>query len=937
MAAKKQHVTYNIIQPYQENISGRYGDITKDSIYKNCWHTIDDGEVYLDKRPSINTSVLSTQGMPYGLAGTYNCTWGNHTVIGGSNSGIAYSIRDGMYYLPDSQTTGSNSAVYDFKLVIQTELPATSTAYTYVFSTKDFVRYSQITALDANCGWDGVCAGLKSGADSSTRLVAVGSNNIKTIDIGLAPEEGMGTGSWTSRTPASGTSVFHSVDTSGGIYVAVGNNGGSTGYIERSTDYGATWAAATITGSPSTFTSVRYCGGNKWVAMTADSPTGKTWYSSNSGANWAESATPVSSCGTSRGLVRVPKPELVAGGDGVVYFIGSAGVSKSTDYGDTWSTMTISPASPGWAGGSGASYFTRGAKFTVNSVTYLFVSDDEGYGYYATWSSGTTLTQVNFANSYACGYTYSMFYRAFIAVGRYTHVLYPYPGSAELQKHSVRDPGKTLLDYAGSSTDYKYGFRKNYNYILRDKVLYKYDSDFSLSLAATSTSVPIISESTRTFGKISVATLRQGSGISVDYIVVPGRASASTSGLSAGNILCTIAGGWDFNYVTYNTPTTTFNYNTTYVVARGVATMDGYAFFLMTTGELFNTELQEPTHIPASNYTLANRYPDIKMYLTKHAQHIVVIGTQGIEFFYNAGNPLGSPLSRRNDIMYPVGCAARNTACTLHDVTIFVGGTTDSANLGVYMLAGTKLEKISVPALESYLQINVSQTWDLVTLNSHMFAEFIEAHDHTIYILTVINSSNNAVTFVYDLNAKRWYQWYIQDRDGRLDTSGGKTGLEWVNTATNDMLDIIGWSRTDNTNVPYVQLSTGEIYKWPKNTYSSDLGSTAIEMIIQTENNAYGTQLRKHFNAMYFNCAKVGTSNNISIQYSDDDGVTWSTARTVNLNSYYPVATRWGQARRRQWKFTHTDGYAVRLQAIELEVEGVGNEFQPKRRVSTSE
>lgn len=77
--------------------------------------------------------------------------------------------------------------------------------------------------------------------------------------------------------------------------------------------------------------------------------------------------------------------------------------------------------------------------------------------------------------------------------------------------------------------------------------------------------------------------------------------------------------------------------------------LDGYLFILKAaTADLWNSNLNDPLAYTAGNFITAEIIPDRATYLTRINNYLVVMGTQSIEYFWDAAVATGSPL-QRND------------------------------------------------------------------------------------------------------------------------------------------------------------------------------------------------------------------------------------------------------------------------------------------------
>lgn len=73
------------------------------------------------------------------------------------------------------------------------------------------------------------------------------------------------------------------------------------------------------------------------------------------------------------------------------------------------------------------------------------------------------------------------------------------------------------------------------------------------------------------------------------------------------------------------------------------------------TGDIYCSDLNDPTAWTAGNFISSEVYPDDVQALVKINNYIVAIGSIGAEYFYDAGNPTGSPLARMEAALHDFG------------------------------------------------------------------------------------------------------------------------------------------------------------------------------------------------------------------------------------------------------------------------------------------
>lgn len=350
----------------------------------------------------------------------------------------------------------------------------------------------------------------------------------------------------------------------------------------------------------------------------------------------------------------------------------------------------------------------------------------------------------------------------------------------------------------------------------------------------------------------------------------------------------------------------------TYTTIPGVVELDGYLFVGCLTGEIFNSNLNDPYTWTATDFLSAERYKDQTKYICKHNNNIVAMGSESIEFFYNAGNPTGSPLSRREDIFYDIGLmssgyitghpmADSNDSIIAYIGSKEYGGTVGTAPHGVYLIENFQLKKISTPSIDKVLRKSPTTIGAGYRIKVHTLG------DRTLIFMmseiTMIGDTDPI--YVYDTTSNLWYIWSFND-DAYLDiwdTHGG-----WFIAYTSGGLYSVG----DNSqNWKYVDGDTGvssNIYPCEIVTYDWDGGVMSNKFIHSIT-----------INGEYSDSA---SADNIAVSWSDDGGENFSTARNVDQRYFRPLH-RCGVTRKRKWKLVHDADDNMRIKNATLMASGV--------------
>jgi hypothetical protein len=188
----------------------------------------------------------------------------------------------------------------------------------------------------------------------------------------------------------------------------------------------------------------------------------------------------------------------------------------------------------------------------------------------------------------------------------------------------------------------------------------------------------------------------------------------------------------------------------------GGAALDGYLFVMEEDGTIWNSDLGDPTSWNALNFTSAEREEDIGIWLGKHHDHIVAIGSSSIEFFYDAAHATGSPLQRRDDIFYRIG-GVEPTAVWADREIIYFFGINSSGNFIFYKIENFQLEQISTPSISAWFtSMKINSPYTLFMTGSNI-------NGHEFLHITVMNNETSPytpiITVVYDNKYNTWAIW----------------------------------------------------------------------------------------------------------------------------------------------------------------------------------
>lgn len=372
-------------------------------------------------------------------------------------------------------------------------------------------------------------------------------------------------------------------------------------------------------------------------------------------------------------------------------------------------------------------------------------------------------------------------------------------------------------------------------------------------------------------------------------------------------------------------------------IIRGGASLDGYFFVGDITGKIYNSDLNDITSWSATNFLTAEREPDIGIYIGKHHDTVIYIGTRSIEFFYNAGNSTGSPLTRRSDVSYNIGCYFPNTIIETGDIIYFVGTDHDGWSR-YYKIENYQLVPISDPKLEARMRIAGLGTFPDITA--------LDSLQHYFWASTLGTNNTPGVVLTYDFQWTYYYhsvtgEWTRWSMDSAVTYPGGISSGSW-----NTIFPIMSYNGTNAStgSSSLVQLINGTIGRegTVDNDVMNDIGdNNNPDVFMQFATWDAGTDMKKRVNWVRILTEPVATTAttyetmDVNLRWYDYERTDaggpnppndYTTSRDVNLNVRGAKVGRGGTTRSRayiiDWPAGH--GPVSIVKGLEIDYEVVG-------------
>lgn len=157
-------------------------------------------------------------------------------------------------------------------------------------------------------------------------------------------------------------------------------------------------------------------------------------------------------------------------------------------------------------------------------------------------------------------------------------------------------------------------------------------------------------------------------------------------------------------------------------------------------GQVFYSELNDPTNIPGLNFFTAEALPDEIVAITTSEELILLHGSDSTEPWYDSGDA-DNPFQRVQGGVVHSGCAFPDTALRLDNSAWWVEQDKDGKGI-VRRTQGATPVRVSTSAIERFLSTATN-------VSAHSYQE----EGHTFYI---VNADQG--TRAYDLKTQEWHQ-----------------------------------------------------------------------------------------------------------------------------------------------------------------------------------
>ena len=361
-------------------------------------------------------------------------------------------------------------------------------------------------------------------------------------------------------------------------------------------------------------------------------------------------------------------------------------------------------------------------------------------------------------------------------------------------------------------------------------------------------------------------------------------------------------------------------------ISGGGTTLDGYLFLMDDDGVIQHSDLDDATSWDALNFLEAERESDEGVYLGKHHDNIVAFGRGTIEFFYNAGNPTGSTLSRRQDIFYNLGCPYEDGVWEDGDDLYFLGRT-QRGDFGIYVISNFQLKKISSPSFNTYLTSVYAEGAFFPLLAG------FSVRGHNFVSVTVHTVNGNIVpkyTFIFDPEVKIWDIWTTDMSE--LSALEGFPVAGWTTSSASrfgtgiltngDLITLKStFTPVDAFDIKYYVEDQDDYVVTDYIALFGTAGGSNIEMISRLGHLDSNTNKNKFGRTLEIVSDYTESSQTLTIKWSDTDHNTFTSTRTIDMSKREKLS-RIGMFNRRTYQLEYSGDEVVRLESLEYDIAG---------------
>lgn len=359
-------------------------------------------------------------------------------------------------------------------------------------------------------------------------------------------------------------------------------------------------------------------------------------------------------------------------------------------------------------------------------------------------------------------------------------------------------------------------------------------------------------------------------------------------------------------------------------LAGGAVSLDGYLFVMDQNGVIYNCNLNRVDLWDGLDFISTDTSADGGIYLAKHHNHLCAIGENSTEFFFNAGNPVGSPLQLRQDVSFLIGGIDFASVTESGDNTFFIGRESNGT-VGLFRLNRFEIGRVSTDSIDRYIShvytsTSVNAKDMKVVLGSAWFGEnllcFLTAVEITparydLPIQTLAFDSTNKLWSIFDTGIS------IIDKFSVISTPDSTVSRATQTFPTGSEATIMFISGAiANVGITSVPQDTDSVNS---QTTDIDMNITTLELDFDILTNKFQHRLA----VVGTTTAGAADTTPIQVSWTDDRYRTFSTARNLDTGLRRSL-TRGGLFKRRAYSLDYSGPDMIRLESLEFDIRNSG-------------
>ncbi len=322
--------------------------------------------------------------------------------------------------------------------------------------------------------------------------------------------------------------------------------------------------------------------------------------------------------------------------------------------------------------------------------------------------------------------------------------------------------------------------------------------------------------------------------------------------------------------------------NNSLTTVGGFAHLDGYPFIMDSLGGIWNGDLNSIINWTITSVVQANSYPDQGVGVFRLGDKIMAMGTESVQFFYNAGNASGSPLSRIEPMTLRMGCLSADAVTNINGV-IYWCGSSPEGGVAVHSYGPSGYRMVSTPEINSIILL--AGTGNISLSATKFYGRSF-----------VIVQMGATLTFVHCIEENSWHEWSstypLWYKCAGVSSGSSQVTYSISNISTSGKVFVINPAAItfqDNGAIFAAVIQTSKLGERNRRTFWEE-----IEVIGDRQT----------------------STSSITISFSDDDYQTTTELGQVDLADERPRIVGCGSAYSRAWIITHATNTSMRLEAL---------------------